>query len=79
MIRFMMGVVVGIFLLFLFLYFGGGTTVKKIGEGLTDTGKKMEAMGDTVKEIIKKETSDTLDGVKKKLWKDEKEAPKKSQ
>jgi len=75
MIKFLVGVVVGILLFILFIFFGGGTTVKKIGEGLTDTGKKME----TLEEVIKKEKDEVWGGVKKKILKEEKEAPKKSQ
>ncbi len=79
MIKFLLGVIVGILIFFLFLYFGGGTTVKKIGEGLTDTGKKMEAL----EEVIEKEKdgvwSGVKSGVKKKILKEEKMAPKKSQ
>jgi hypothetical protein len=79
MIRFIMGVIVGILLFFFLLYFGGGKAVKKVGEGLTDTGKKMEAL----EEVIKKEKNEMWDGmksgVKKKILKEEKEAPKKSQ
>lgn len=79
MIKFFLGVVVGILLFFFFIFFGGGTTVKKIGEGLTDTGKKMEAL----EEVIQKEKEDVWsgvkDGVKKKILKEEKEVPKKSQ
>ena len=51
MIKFLMGVIIGILIFFFFIYFGGGKTVKKVGEGLTDSGKKMEVM----EEIIKKE------------------------
>ena len=43
-----------------------GATVKKIGEGLADTGQKMEA----VEELMKKETDDSLKGIKKKILKD---------
>jgi len=75
MIKFLMGVIVGILIFFLFLYFGGGRTVKKVGEGLTDTGKKMEAM----EEMIKKEKGEVEKDVKKKIFKEEKEVPKKSQ
>jgi hypothetical protein len=79
MIKFLTGVVVGILIFFLFLYFGGGKTMKKVGEGLTDTGKKMEVM----EEMIKKEKDEVWGGVKsglkKKILKEEKEAPKKSQ
>lgn len=79
MIKFLMGVIVGILIFLLFLYFGGGTTVKKVGEGLTDTGKKMEAL----EEVIKKEKDEVWNGVKsgvkKRILKEEKVAPKKSQ
>ncbi|OGQ06865.1 MAG: hypothetical protein A2026_06825 [Deltaproteobacteria bacterium RBG_19FT_COMBO_46_12] len=79
MIKFLLGVIVGILIFFLFLYFGGGKTMKKIGEGLTDTGKKMEAL----EEVIEKEKdgvwSGVKSGVKKKILKEEKVAPKKSQ
>jgi hypothetical protein len=53
--------------------------VKKVGEGLIDTGKKMEAL----EEVIQKEKEDVWSGmksgVKKKILKEEKEVPKKSQ
>ena len=79
MVKFLVGVVVGILLFFFFIFFGGGTTVKKIGEGLTDTGKKMEVL----EEVIQREKEDVWSGVnsgvKKKILKEEKEAPKKSQ
>lgn len=75
MIRFFMGVIVGILLFFLFIYFGGGKAVKKVGEGLTDTGKKMEY----IEEVIKKEKEEVGKDIKKKIFKEEKEAPKKVQ
>ena len=75
MFKFLFGVVVGILIFFFFLYLGGGKTVKKIGEGLTDTGKKMEVLEET----IKKEKEDLGKGLQKKFFKEEKEAPKKSQ
>jgi len=73
--KFLLGVVVGILLLFLFLMFGGGKTVKKVGENLTETGKRMEIMEETIKR-----DKETIEGtIKKKFFKEEKEAPKKSQ
>jgi hypothetical protein len=75
MIKFLVGVIVGILICLLFTYFGGGATVKKIGEGLADTGQKMEA----VEELMKKETGDTLKGIKKKILKEEKPSPKGTQ
>ena len=75
MIKFLFGVIVGILLCFVFLYFGGAKTVKKIGENLVDTGKKMEVMEET----IRKEKEDLWIGGKKKILKEEKETPKKTQ
>jgi len=75
MIRFVLGVIVGIVLCLFFLYFGGGTTVKKIGEGLSDTGKKME----TLEGVMKKEADKTLEGVKQKIYKEGKESSKSTQ
>jgi len=70
-----MGLIVGILIFFFFIYFGGGKTVKKVGEGLTDSGKKMEVM----EEMIKKEKGEVEKDVKKKIFKEEREVPKKSQ
>ena len=75
MIKFLFGVVVGILLCFLFLYFGGAKTVKKVGENLVDTGKKMEVMEET----IRKEKENLWTGSPKKPAHEEKEAPKKPQ
>jgi len=75
MVKFLLGVIIGILIFFFFLWFGGGKTVKKIGEGLTDTGKKMEVMEET----IRKEKEDVSKGLQKKFLKEEKEPQKKSQ
>ena len=72
MVKFLFGVLVGILLCFLFVYFGGAKTMKKVGENLIDTGKKMEIMEET----IKKEREDLWIGGKKRVPKEEKEAPK---
>jgi len=74
MVRFFSGVIVGILISFFFVWVGGGTFVKKVGEGLTDTGKKMEAL----EEGIQKEKDQVWKGVKKKLTK-EGEIQKKTQ
>jgi hypothetical protein len=66
MFKFIVGVIVGILLFFLFVFFGGGKGVKKVGEGLIDTGKKMEVM----EEMIKKEKDDVLKDTKKKILKE---------
>ncbi len=73
--NFLAGVIVGILLFFLIIWFGGGKTVKKIGEELSETGKKMEVM----EEKIKKEKDEVWDGIKKKFLKEEKETKKKGQ
>lgn len=74
MVKFLLGVIVGILILFFFIWVGGGTFVKKFGEGLTDTGKKMEVM----EEVIQKEKDEVWKGVKKKVTK-EGEIQKKTQ
>jgi hypothetical protein len=73
MIKFLMGVIVGVLIFFLFIYFGGSKTVKKFGEGLTDTGKKMEVM----EQMIKKEKGEVEKDVKRKILKEDKGATKK--
>jgi hypothetical protein len=75
MIKFLLGLIVGILIFFFFLYFGGGKSVKKVGEGLTDTGKKMEVL----EEVIKKEKDQAGKGIQKKFFNEEKAVPKKGQ
>ncbi len=75
MIRFLLGIIVGILLVFFFLYFGGGKGIKKVGEGLTDTGKKIEVL----EEVIRKEKEEAGKWVQKKFFKEEKATPKKGQ
>jgi len=73
--NFLAGVIVGILIFFFFIWFGGGKTVKKIGEDLSETGKKMEVM----EEKIKKETNEMWNGIKKGFFKEQREIKKKSQ
>ncbi len=73
MMRFLLGVFVGFLIFFLIVWFGGGKTVKKIGEGLTETGRKMEVL----EEKIKKGKDDVWEEMKKKFLKEEKEIKKK--
>jgi hypothetical protein len=68
-----MGVIVGVVIFFFFIYFGGSKTVKKVGERLIDTGKKMEV----TEQMIKKEKGEVEKDVKKKILKEEKGAAKK--
>ena len=75
MIKFIMGVIVGILIFFFFIYFGGGKTVKKVAEGLTDAGKKMEV----IEQMIKKEKGEVEKDVKRKILKEDKGATKKTE
>lgn len=75
MIRFLLGVIFGILIFFFFIYFGGGKTVKKMGEGLTETGKRMEV----IEELVRKEKREIGKEIQKKILKEEKEPSKKSQ
>ena len=75
MIKFLLGVIVGILIFFFFLYFGGGKSVKKVGEGITDTGKKIEVLEET----IRREKEEVEKGIKKRVFKEEKAVPKKVQ
>ena len=75
MVKFLFGVIIGILIFFLFFYFGGGKTVKKVGEGLTETGKRMEILEET----IRKEKEEVGKGAKKRLFKEESETQKKGQ
>jgi hypothetical protein len=75
MIKFLLGVIVGILIFFFFIYFGGGKSVKKVGEGITDTGKKIEVLEET----IRREKEEVEKGIKKRVFKEEKAVPKKVQ
>ena len=79
MIKFSLGVIVGILLIIFFIWAGGGTFVKKVGEGISDTGKKMEVLEEVIKKEKDEVWSGVKSGVKKKIMKEEKGAPKKSQ
>ncbi|MGQ9508010.1 MAG: hypothetical protein ACUVTN_01275 [Thermodesulfobacteriota bacterium] len=68
MIRFLLGVIFGILIFFFFIYFGGGKTVKKMGEGLTETGKRMEV----IEELVRKEKREIGKEIQKKILKEEK-------
>lgn len=74
MIRFLLGVIVGILICLLFIFFGGGKTVKKVGEGLTETGKRMEHL----EEVLKREKDEVGKDLKKKILKEDKGGIKKS-
>jgi hypothetical protein len=75
MIKFIMGVIVGILIFFLFIYFGGSKAVKKVADGLTDAGKKMEV----IEQIIKKDKGEAEKDVKRKTLKEDKGGSKKTE
>lgn len=77
--KFIMGVIVGILIFFLFMYFGGGKTLKKVGYGLTDTGKKMEVMEDMIKKKKGDVQKDLEKEVKKRVFKEDKDATKRTE
>ena len=79
MVKFLLGVLVGILIFFFFVWFGGGKSVKKIGEGLSETGKRIEVMEETIKKEKDEAWSGVKSGVKKKILKEEKETQKKSE
>ncbi|MGD0917611.1 MAG: hypothetical protein ABSB22_14265 [Thermodesulfobacteriota bacterium] len=79
MMKFLLGVIVGILIVLLFFYFGGGKTVKKVGEGLTDTGKRMELLEETIHKEKEEVDKGVEKAVKKRVFKEEKEIQKKSQ
>jgi hypothetical protein len=79
MTKFLLGVLVGLLICFLFVWFGGGKAVKTLGETLYETGKRMEVMEEKVKKEKEDVWGEMKSGVKKKILKDEKETKKKSQ
>lgn len=74
--KFLLGVVVGIILVFLFLMLGGGKTVRTVGENLAETGKRMQMIEDSIRK-----DKETIENVIKKKFSSgqEKEVPKKNQ
>ena len=71
-----MGVIVGILIFFLFVYFGGSRTLKKVGVGLIDTGKRMEVMEDMIKKKKGEVERDVEKDVKRRVFKENKDAAK---
>lgn len=73
--KFLLGILVGIILVFLFLMLGGGKTIRTVGENITETGKRMQL----IEESIRKDKETIENVIKKKFSKEEKEGPKKTQ
>lgn len=79
MVKFIMGVIVGILIFFFFVYFGGGKTLKKVGYGLTDTGKKIEVMEEMIKKKKGEVEKEVEKDVKKRVFKEDKGGTKKTE
>ncbi len=77
--KFILGVIVGILVFFFFVYFGGGKALKKVGYGLTDTGKKMEVMEEMIKKKKGEVEKEVEKDVKKRVFKEDKDATKRTQ
>lgn len=73
--KFLLGILVGIILVFLFLMLGGGKTIRTVGENITETGKRMQL----IEESIRKDKETIENVIKRKFSKEEKEGPKKTQ
>lgn len=76
--KFIIGVIVGILIFFFFVYFGGGRTLKKVGVGLIDTGKKMEVMEEIIRKKKGEAEKEVEKDVKKRVLKEDKDAAKKT-
>lgn len=66
MIRFLIGIILGIILLFLFLYLGGPGYLETFGEKTSETGRNLKRYEQPAKDTAKK-VEDTYEDVKKKL------------
>ncbi|MBN1254311.1 MAG: hypothetical protein JXA50_03475 [Deltaproteobacteria bacterium] len=55
--KFILGIVIGIVLIFLFTYLGGGTVLQTIGQKTIDVGERIEvyekALKDVTQDILK--------------------------
>jgi hypothetical protein len=74
MAKFIVGVIVGVLIFFLFVYFGGSRTLKKVGVGLIDTGKKMEVMEEMIRKKKGDVEKDVEKDVRKRVFKEDKDA-----
>ena len=79
MIKFLLGVIVGILIFFFFVYFGGVKTLKKVGYGLSDTGKKIEVMEEMIKKKKGEVEKEVEKDVKKRVFKEDKDGAKKTE
>jgi hypothetical protein len=72
MTRFFIGIILGIILLFLFLYFGGPGYLETFGKKAEDTGKSLKKYEQTTRDTAKK-VEEKYEDVKKKFGSDDKE------
>ena len=70
MTRFLIGIFLGILLLFLFLYLGGPGYLETFGKKAEETGKNLKKYEQTTRETTKK-VGDKYEDVKKKFSSDE--------
>ena len=51
--KFLLGIAIGIILIFIFIYFGGGSTLKSLGERTIELGEKIELYEKSLKETTR--------------------------
>lgn len=51
--KFLLGIAIGIILIFIFIYFGGGSTLKSLGERTIELGDKIELYEKSLKETTR--------------------------
>ena len=68
--KFLLGIVIGIILIFIFIYFGGGSTLKSLGERTIELGEKIElyekSLKETTRGLIEKKELIEKEVIKKK-------------
>ena len=68
--KFILGIIIGIFLIFLFTYLGGGAALKTLGKKTIEVGEKVEvyeqALKDATQELLSQKGGAEKDIKKKK-------------
>ena len=72
MTRLLIGIILGILLLFLFLYLGGPSYLESFGKKTEETGKSLKRYEKTTRDTAKK-GEEKYEDIKKKLGPDDKE------
>lgn len=72
MIRLLLGIILGMLLLFMFLYLGGPGYLETFGKKAEETGKNLKHYEQTTKDTAKK-VGEKYDDIKKKFGPEEKE------